>query len=156
MLGQIVQVIGSYLAEDVGWVATNLLRSDLALHCLRLDLRFHNDRTPGEMIERVDGDVTALSNFLSQFILHIVGAALFLIGALTMVWIEDWQLGLTLTAFSGATIGLLIKLRHVAVPAFEEEREAGAAQFGVIEERLAGIEDIRTNGGAGYAMNRLA
>jgi len=153
--GQIVQVVGSYLAEDVGWVATNRLRSDLALHCLRLDLRFHNDRTPGEMIERVDGDVTALSNFLSQFTLQIVGSALFLVGALTMVWIEDWQLGLTLTAFSGSAIALLIRLRHIAVPAFEAEREAFAEQFGVIEERLAGVEDIRTNGGDGYTMNRL-
>ncbi|MAF09805.1 helicase [Candidatus Poribacteria bacterium] len=153
--GQIVQVMGSYVAENVGWIATNLLRADLALHCLRLDLRFHNDRTPGEMIERVDGDVTGLSNFLSQFILQIVGNALFLVGALVMIWIEGWTLGLTLSVFSGAAIAILIKLRHVAVPSFEAEREAFAAQFGVIEERLAGIEDIRTNGGDDYTMNRL-
>ncbi|MEO2002922.1 MAG: ABC transporter ATP-binding protein, partial [Candidatus Poribacteria bacterium] len=153
--GQVVQVMGSYVAENVGWIATNLLRADLALHCLGLDLRFHNDRTPGEMIERVDGDVTALSNFLSQFILQIFGNALFLVGALAMIWVEDWQLGLSLTAFAGATIAVLIKLRHFAVPAFEAEREAFATQFGVIEERLAGVEDIRTSGAEGYTMNRL-
>ena len=27
-------------------------RADLALHCMRLDMSFHNDRTPGQMIDQ--------------------------------------------------------------------------------------------------------
>jgi hypothetical protein len=38
---------------------------DLTLHCLRLDMAFHHARTPGQMIERVDGDVGLLGNFFS-------------------------------------------------------------------------------------------
>jgi ATP-binding cassette subfamily B protein len=60
---QMVSVLATYVSENVGWTATNALRADLAEHCLNLDLSFHNARTPGEMIERIDGDVTALSNF---------------------------------------------------------------------------------------------
>src|SRR5690348_12680797 len=57
LLTQVVAVIAAWIGETVGWRATNLLRADLALHCLRLDLPFHNRRTPGELIERIDGDV---------------------------------------------------------------------------------------------------
>ena len=34
---------------------------------------FHKDHTPGELIERIDGDVTALANFFSAFIIKVVG-----------------------------------------------------------------------------------
>ncbi len=43
---------------DVGWQATNALRGDLLTHVLRLDMPFHKTHTPGELIERVDGDVS--------------------------------------------------------------------------------------------------
>ena len=51
LLVQFLSVAATYLGEDVGWSSTNQLRSDLARHCLGLDMSFHNDHTPGEMIE---------------------------------------------------------------------------------------------------------
>ena len=71
--GQLVSTCSAYASENVGWAATNKVREDLALHCLQLDLPFHNAKTPGEMIERVDGDVTQLSSFFSQFVLRVFG-----------------------------------------------------------------------------------
>ena len=50
---QALSVVATYMAENIGWSATNELRGDLADHCLRLDMGFHKTRTPGEMIERV-------------------------------------------------------------------------------------------------------
>ena len=68
---QILSVLATYFSEDVGWSSTNALRVDLARHCLQLDMGFHHERTPGEMIERVDGDVEALGRFFSQFVIQI-------------------------------------------------------------------------------------
>src|SRR5687768_1660689 len=50
---QALQVAATYFAEQVGWTATNLLRADLVMHALRLDMPFHHAHTPGEMIERI-------------------------------------------------------------------------------------------------------
>ena len=61
-----------YVGENVGWTATNALRADLARHCLRLDMSFHKAHTPGELIERIDGDVAALDDFLSQFSIRLI------------------------------------------------------------------------------------
>ena len=69
VIQQVVAVGVTYLSENVSWTATNWLRYDLAKHCLYLDMSFHNEHTPGEMIERIDGDINALSNFFSQFTL---------------------------------------------------------------------------------------
>ena len=55
---QLATLIGTYLSEDVGWSATNHLRADLMLHCLKLDMSFHKIHPPGVLIERIDGDIT--------------------------------------------------------------------------------------------------
>ena len=57
LVTQVLEVAATYLGENVAWTATNALRVDLVEHCLNLDLSFHKSRTPGELIERVDGDV---------------------------------------------------------------------------------------------------
>src|SRR2546423_13714135 len=51
---QIVSVVETYVAENVGLTVTNALRADLTLHCLRLDPDFFGAHPPGELIERVD------------------------------------------------------------------------------------------------------
>jgi ABC-type multidrug transport system fused ATPase/permease subunit len=152
---QIVQIISSYLGQDVGWRATNKLRNDLAFHCLNLDMGFHHQHTPGEMIERVDGDTTALSNFFSQFVIQVLGSTVLLIGVLALVYREDWRVGTTLAVFSLVAFGVLNLTRNIAVPIYVAERESYARLYGFIEERLLGLEDIRTNGASHYATNRF-
>ncbi|HEX7021221.1 MAG TPA: ABC transporter ATP-binding protein, partial [Trueperaceae bacterium] len=156
LANQLFSAGATYAGADVGWTATNAMRADLALHCLKLDMAFHTARTPGELIERIDGDITALSNFFSQFAVRVIGSALLLVGILVVMWFEYWPLGLGLTVFSIAVFVALNLSREVAVPATKDEREASARLFGFIEERLAGIDDIRANGGGPYVMNRLA
>jgi ATP-binding cassette, subfamily B, bacterial len=148
-------VLATYFSERVGWTATNALREDLMLHCLRLDLAFHKARTPGELIERIDGDVTALANFFSQFIVQLAGNALLFLAITVVLWLEDWVAGMTLLMLGGGTLFLMFRLRAVTVPHWRESREASAGLFGYIEERLGGTEDVRSSGAEPYVVSRL-
>jgi ABC-type multidrug transport system fused ATPase/permease subunit len=143
------------LGAAVGWGATNLLRRDLLDHCLRLDMTFHANRTAGEMIERIDGDVTALSDFFAQFLVRVFGGLLLLVGILVVLWLENPLLGLALTLFTIAEVAVMVRLREVAVPATTRERESNARLFGFVEEHLAGLDDVRANGGGAYALHRF-
>ena len=155
VLGQVIMLVGSYLGQDVGWRATNWMRGDLAHHCLQLDMSFHHDRTPGEMVERVDGDTAALSNFFSQFILQVIGSLLLLGGILIVIFLEDWRIGIALAGFVAVSIFVYNLTRNIAVPVYTAEREGYSRLFGFLEERLTGVEDLRTNGGIGYTMDRF-
>src|SRR5579885_2219200 len=73
LISQIVSVCLAYISEDVAWRAINELRSDLVRHCLSLDLSFHQVSTPGELIARIDGDVTELVSFFSKFVIRVLG-----------------------------------------------------------------------------------
>ena len=155
VLTQILSVVETYLATHIGLAATNQLRADLALHCLQLDMGFHNSRTPGELIERVDGDVGELSNFFARFAVDLLGNGLLLVGAFAALFRVDWRVGLALSLFALVTLLLITRLRSVAVSRFREARQAGAALFGFLEERLLGTEDVRSSGATAYVMGRF-
>ncbi len=152
---QIAAVGATYVGENVAWTATNLLRYDLARHCLYLDMSFHNKQTPGAMIERIDGDINTLSEFFSQFVLQVLGNGLLLLGVLVLLFRENLYVGLALTIFVVVTLFVLNRLRDVAVPHWKKSREASANYFGFLEERLAGTEDIRASGAKAYTMRRF-
>ena len=154
LVNQAAGVVTNYVAQDVGWTATNSLREDLALHCLRLDMTFHNTHTPGELIERVDGDLTALANFFSIFLLRVVGSGLLLLGAVIVILAQNWRVGLVLLGFVVVTLTILVVMRRLALPAGIQERVANATFTGFLEERLAGVDDLRANGGNAYVMRR--
>ncbi len=152
LIQQVVGVSATYLGENVAWTATNALRSDLARHCLALDMSFHNNTSPGELIERIDGDVTELSNFFSQMVIRVLGNVLLMAGILVAMFFEDWRVGGIFTVFAVVTLTVLNLVRGIAIPHQKKMRAAIAEFFGFLEERLSGTEDIRSSGAVDYVM----
>src|SRR5207253_5487997 len=99
LAGQGLAVAETYVAEHVSWAATNALRADLVAHLLRLDATFHTAHTPGELIERTDGDVATLARFFSRFVVSILGNGVLIAGALGLLAYVDWRVGLGLSTF---------------------------------------------------------
>lgn len=155
LVQQVVAIGAVYVGENVGWTATNMMRSDLAMHCMRLDMGFHHVRTPGEMIERVDTDVTQIANFFSQFVILVAGNIILLVGVIVLLFREHPTIGVAMALFSLFTLWLLNAVRNLAIPAWGRSREASAQFYGFLEEQLAGTEDTRSSGAVGYVMRRF-
>lgn len=155
ILNQLFATVAAWQGAHVGWTATNMLRSDLARHCLRLEMSFHNEHTPGELIERIDGDITALANFFSQFVVRIAGGVFLIVGIVVVLMIENWMMGTAVALYAAIVLFILIRMKSVAMAATEREREASAVTYGFLEERLAGIEDIRANGGGAHTLRQF-
>ncbi len=150
---QALAIATTWLAEDVGWRSTNELRSDLTRHVLDLDMDFHKEHTPGELIERVDGDVTALSEFFSAFVVKVVGNGLLVTGILILITFEHALVGLILSVFTLATLALMMAVQTVAIPWWKTQRASSAELMGFLGEQLSGTEDIRANGGVGFMVH---
>ncbi|MDL1941664.1 ABC transporter ATP-binding protein [Chloroflexi bacterium CFX2] len=155
LVQQGVHISVTWLGENVAWTATNALRAELAERALHLDMKFHNDHTPGELIERIDGDVTELATFFSQFALNLIANGLLMIGILAALFLEDWRVGLGFTVYSFLTLTILGKVKDIAVPHQKARREAEAQYFGFIEEQLSGTEDIRSSGAVDFSIREL-
>lgn len=148
-------IMATYLSENIGWTATNSLRVDLAAHCLRLDMTFHKTRRPGELIERIDGDVTALSSFFSQFVIGVVSNLLLLLGVIFLLWLEDYRIGIIIAVFILFALYGMVTVHARVIPTWKAMRETAGKFFGFVGEHLAATEDIRGNGATDYVMYRL-
>ncbi len=155
VVNQTMGVAVTYLGSDVSWRTTNRLRGDLLRHCLRLDMSFHNRKTPGEMIERIDGDVSSISSFFSMFIVQVIGSFVLLAGILGFMYTVNVPIAVVMTAFTLLSILGMMIIRNLGVQSSKTDREASATLFGLIEERIAGIEDVQANGHVPYVMNRF-
>lgn len=152
----LTQIGWIYLSQNIGLIATNQIRADLTLHCLKLDMGFHNARTPGELIERIDGDVSQLASFLSSFLVKIALNGLLLLGVALLLMTIDVRIGLAVLMGTLVAILFVRLLNRKQVMLNDTERQFTAELMGFVEERLSGTEDIRANGATGYVMRRHA
>jgi ATP-binding cassette, subfamily B, bacterial len=148
------RALAAYISSEVAWRATNALRADLTQHTLKLGMGFHKTRPPGEMIERIDGDVNALSGFFSSFVVQLGGNAMLLVGVLLTLTIQDWRLGLVFTTYS--VLGAIV-LNFTArfADAWRLERERAAQYYGFLGEVMSATEDLRGNGGVPWVLRRI-
>jgi ATP-binding cassette, subfamily B, bacterial len=156
LVGQLIGVVETFVAEEVSWTATNQLRTDLVAHLLRLDAGFHTAHTPGELIERVDGDVATLARFFSRFTVYVVGNILLMIVILALLFGVSWQIGAAVCGFVLVAAVVMWRIRAAAVPLWAAERQATAEYYGTLGDYLAGLEDVRASGASAYVQRRCA
>src|SRR5207253_1734367 len=142
----VLDLVTTYVSLNLGWSATNALRTDLAGHLLRLDMPFHKTHTPGELTERADGDVSGLANFFSRFAIRIAGNRVLVVAVLVLLFREDWRAGAGLTVSTAISLGALASLQNFGTRRWAAYRQVRAEQYGFLEERIAGTEDIRAVG----------
>jgi len=152
---QLITAIVAWFATVTAWHTTNQIRLQLAGHVLGLDHEFHRSHTPGELIQRVDGDVTSVSDFLGRVVPRAVGAAAMVVGMIGVLAVLDWRLAVGALAYLSAAAALVVRGRHRAVGESTEEMGAYARLYGGIEERLTAAEDLRANGAGHHAMWRF-
>jgi ATP-binding cassette subfamily B protein len=152
---QLAAVAETYAAEDLGWRTTNALRADLTRRVLHLGASFHSEYSPGQLVERIDGDVSAVADFFSRFIVQVLGNAIFLLGVLLILFALDWRIGLLLAVFAGVAVGVMTRTGGFVGARARDARAAVGNLSGFLEERLGGLVDIKSNGGDDHAVHGL-
>lgn len=155
LLTQVVNVLEVYIAEDLGWCTTNALRVDLTTHVLALDDGFHADHGAGELLERIDGDVAAISEFFARFVVHVLGSGVFLVGVLALLWREDWRVGGVVTACTLVSVVYIARGGGFVGRRSRHSRVVNAELSAYLEERLSALPDIKANGGDHATMRGL-
>jgi len=152
---QLINMAVAWVATVTAWHTTNGIRIRLARHVLGLSHAFHRQHTPGELIQRVDGDVTSVSDFMGRVIPRAAGALLTMVGMIGVLFVVDWRLALGALVYVIGAIAVIISGRHRAVGESSDEMGSYARLYGGIEERLTAAEDLRSNGAGDHAMWRF-
>ena len=152
---QVVAVLVARSATYTAWRTTNELRMRMSRHVLGLDHEFHRRHTPGELIQRVDGDITSVSDLLGRVLPKAAGSAILVGGMIVVVTVIDWRIGAGMFVYVVLAVAAVLVLRHRAVEESADELGAYARLYGGIEERLNASEDLRSNGAGSHAMWRF-
>ena len=149
---QVLSVGTGWVSGRVAWRTTNGVRRDLLAHVLRQGPKFFLRHPPGELVDRMDGDVTRLAKLLSELVLDIAVQLLLIIGIVVALFLLDWRYGVLFTPLAVVMLLLLRRLLGRAVPLIADRQRAEASLLGYLEENLTGREDLNANGGTAHAL----
>ncbi|MFW9922884.1 MAG: ABC transporter ATP-binding protein [Candidatus Thorarchaeota archaeon] len=124
-IGRIILItLGLYggaaiLAYIQGWmmakVSTNIayrLRRDISLKINKMQLKYFDKTTHGEVLSRLTNDVDTINQTLSQSITQIITSVITVIGVLIMMFTISWQmtlLAIGIVPLSGIVIAFVVK-----------------------------------------------
>ncbi len=155
LVSSAMSVLVAWRANITAWAITNDLRHQLTDDVLRADLSFHRDRTPGELVTRVDADITSMTRFMSSVVAMGIAICALGIGAIVVCFFVQPVLAPALT-IGCVIIGFVtVKMRDYPVEQTVVERAAEADVMSAAEQYLTGGEDIATLGAGRFAVARL-
>ena len=152
----LVGLLESWTTQTVAWRATNNMRSRLLDAVIDRPDSYFDDTGVGELIERVDGDVSTLFSMISALFARLGVSLLMLLGAIAYAFSRtDWRMGVL---FVATTILSAVALRATstwATGVWQQHRTAVASLTNYLGESLDGIYDIVANGVVGNRLRGL-
>jgi ABC-type multidrug transport system fused ATPase/permease subunit len=118
-------------------------------------MTFFKEHQSGEIVERIDGDVTALFNFFSKLFVSFINNLFLMAGIIIIMFVQNPLIGSVFILFLLLSLGIIWKTQGGATYNFAKEREINAGFYGFLGEHLGCTEDIQTNGAGTYVMNRF-
>jgi ABC-type multidrug transport system fused ATPase/permease subunit len=155
LAGQVTAAGVALASTSLAWRTANDLRMQMVEHVLGLDQEFHRRNPPGALIQRIDGDVTSVSDFLGQVVTAVGSALLILFGTVIILAVIDWRLAVAMGLYIIGAGTVAFRYRSRLVNESEGVLSARARLYGGIEERLNAAEDLRSNGAGPHAMTRF-
>lgn len=141
----ITGIIHKSILTGVSFRASTEVQMDLLRHSLRLDNAFHSRTSPGSMIERVQGDVTAIQSLWNMILVSAGRDLIALLSLLGVALSIDWKW--TLVAIVGApllVVPSLLVQRYVRRKS-NYLRDVAGKRTTRLDEVFHGITPIKLN-----------
>jgi ATP-binding cassette, subfamily B, multidrug efflux pump len=136
----------AYYFQKLGQKAVLDIRQDCYGHIQRLPLRFFDRNPVGRLVTRVTSDVEAIGEVFASGLVQLAGDALIVIGALTLMMLLDWRLGLIVMGAIPVMAGITWAFRGRARSAFRDMRVKLAVVNSFLNESIQGWRVTRIFG----------
>ena len=133
----------NYLIYTTGERVMADLRRRLYDHMLRLSVSYYNEHRTGELMSRLNNDVTLVQNAVTGNLLALLQNSFLLLGALVMVLILSWQLtGIILLVLPVIVLVALRLGRAQKQYSREAQEELGNAGT-IADETIGGVRTVK-------------
>jgi ATP-binding cassette subfamily B protein len=163
LLTVLVTVVGSVLniASSYRYVALSAamlydIRVALLAHLQMLSPRFYARFRLGDLMSRINSDVSDVQRAAGDTLLAVLGNVLFLIGSLAMMAWLDWRLFVVGTVLVPVATGLFVWLQRRLVAMTRTMRERGADLGSFLVDTVMGMRVVTALGGEAHEAERFA
>ncbi len=163
LLTVLVTVVGSVLniASSYRYVALSAamlydIRVALLAHLQMLSPRFYARFRLGDLMSRINSDVSDVQRAAGDTLLAVLGNVLFLIGSLAMMAWLDWRLFVVGTVLVPVATGLFVWLQRRLVAMTRTMRERGADLGSFLVDTVMGMRVVTALGGEAHEAARFA
>ena len=132
------------------------LREDVFQHLLKLPMSFFQQQRAGDIIARMDRDVSEIQRFALDTLFSTFTAILSLIGTVAMMVYLNWQLSLVLILLVPIEFAYLRLMRPKVEQGNIRVREAGADISAFFAEKIPAIKFIQTSASEARESNSLS
>lgn len=155
LAGWLLQYGDTLLVTRVGQRVLLDIRQTMFRHLMRLDLRFYDRQAVGQLMSRVQNDVSSLQDLMTNGILSVLGDLLLLVGILAVM--ASMHVKLTLVTCTVLPLSILLTAywRWHARRLFRTVRVALASVNARLQENIAGVRIIQSLVSEGYNLQRF-
>ncbi|MFP3952519.1 MAG: ABC transporter ATP-binding protein [Candidatus Bipolaricaulota bacterium] len=151
----VVRIICNYAGHRVAQSIVFDMRNDIYNHFQNLPMRFHDNKTTGELMSRVIDDLNLLQEFIHHGPEGFLGGLTNVTGVVVILVLMNVPLTLIALSFTpllGIFAFFLVRRMHRA---FRRNRRAKAQLNERLEDNLAGMKVIKTFANEDYEMERF-
>ncbi|BAE85600.1 ABC transporter ATP-binding protein [Desulfitobacterium hafniense] len=139
----LLSFVQSYMMATVTQKVSKKMRSDISQKINRLPLKYFDQTSYGDVLSRVTNDVDAIGQTLNQSIGSLVTAITMFVGALIMMFYNNWILALTAIGASLLGFILMTFIMSKSQKHFVSQQNGLGAINGHIEEMYAGHNVVK-------------
>jgi ATP-binding cassette subfamily B protein len=154
--GAVFNIMASYRYVALSAAMLFDIRVALLAHLQRLSPRFYARFRLGDLMSRINSDVSDVQRAAGDTLLAVLGNVLFLIGSLAMMAWLDWRLFLVGTVLVPVATGLFVFLQRRLVAITRAMRERGADLGSYLVDTVMGMRVVTALGGEAHEAARFA
>jgi ATP-binding cassette subfamily B protein len=144
------------LTTSAGQWVLHDLRQALYFHIQRMSLRYHDQKSTGDLISRVTSDIDAIQSFISSSLLDAVIDVLTLTGMVCVMFYVNWRFTLIALSVMPILAVVVFKYTRNIKKASREVRKKEGEIVSVMQEVLTSIRVVRAFAREDYEQQRLA
>jgi len=155
ILKLVFALVSSVLSERLGISLSKKIRKDLFKHCVNLDMSFHNKFSKGNLIERLDTDVSFIGDFLSRYFVSLFSSVAIILSIIIILFFVHPYIFLALLIPTLLIPLCIFRLHNLAVPRWEEAKKTSANTYGLVQEYIRGRDDVVSRFATKYILDKL-
>ncbi|WZY00082.1 ABC transporter ATP-binding protein [Bacillus sp. FSL W7-1360] len=155
LLNAILGGISYYMLRYIGEYTICCLRDKMWDHVLRLPVRYFDQHETGQTVSRLTGDVSTMNSFVSQEVPDFLTQILVVIGAVVMLFVQDWQLTLAMLASVPVLMLVILPVGKFTYAISQKTQTEMARFIGMLSRSLSEIRLVKSHSAENKEYKRV-